>query len=165
MTAPVIRRVMDTDFEAYQALMLDAVRTHPDRFRLTESDILSELPPLGGDPDGFTLGAFVNGQLVGVISVAREKREKLRHKALLSRMYVAPDHARQGLGRQLLNLAVREARDLAGVRHITLTVLSDNQRARRMYEEVGFVAFAHEPGSVHAQGRDYDEHQMKLVLG
>lgn len=165
MNDAVIRRVLDSDFDVYQALMLACVRTHPDRFRLTEDDILAELPPIGADdPDGFTLGAFLEDKLCGVISVAREKREKLRHKALLSRMYVVEQNAGRGLGQQLLAEAVKQARGLAGVRHLNLTVLSQNLHAKRLYTKAGFVQFALEPGSVHAQDRDWDEEQMKLIL-
>lgn len=165
MSDVVIRRVLDSEFEAYQALMLGCVRAHPDRFRLTEDDVLAEIPPMGDhDPDGFTLGAFAGGKLSGVISLQREKREKLRHKALLSRMYVLKEQAGQGLGQKLLDEAIKQARAIGGVRQLNLTVISDNQQAKRLYAKAGFTSFALEPGAVHAGGRDLDEEQMKLVL-
>lgn len=160
---PIIRRVGDADFEAYQSLMLAGVRAHPDRFRLTEDDVLAELPPIGDDEGGYTLGAFDEGNLVGVISVTREKREKLRHKALLSRMYVLESHTGRGIGRQLVAEAVRLAPTLS-VRHVNLTVISGNAAARKVYADAGFVTYAKEPGSVHSLGQDRDEEQMKLVL-
>ncbi len=52
-------------------------------------------------------------------------------------MGVVPEHRRQGLGRQLVRKALREAK-LAGARELTLAVDERNFLARRLYQSLGF---------------------------
>ncbi len=85
--------------EEYVNLMVLAVERQPESFRIAVSDI-SGAPPFAVEIEGdFTLGAFGDdGKLVGVVSFAREKQEKLRHKGLIYLMYVASSSAGKGIG-------------------------------------------------------------------
>lgn len=160
----IFRRLQARDLPAYQVFMLQALRAHPDRFRLMPEDLERELPPLDDEPDGFTLVAEVEGVLAGVVSVRREPRFKCRHKALLYRMYVDAGRAGRGIGRRLLEQAITQARGIDGLRHLNLTVLADNHGARHLYRSAGFVDFANEPDAVFADGGYRNELQMKRIL-
>ncbi|MGC9128440.1 MAG: GNAT family N-acetyltransferase [Acidithiobacillus sp.] len=67
---------------------------------------------------------------------------KLRHKALLFRMFVAPKVAGRGFGNLLLQRALPWTRDIDDLRYVRLTVLERNQRARALYRSLGFLGFA-----------------------
>jgi ribosomal protein S18 acetylase RimI-like enzyme len=94
------------------------------------------------------LGAFHERQLAGVAGVSFESREKARHKATLFGMYVPYRFRRHGLGRQLVQAALVQARSRSGVKIVQLTVTHGNHAAQRLYELCGFVQFGLEPFAV-----------------
>jgi GNAT superfamily N-acetyltransferase len=98
------------------------------------------------------------------VSVERDARKKLRHKALLFRMFVHATSAGHGVGRALVHEAIAQARCIDGVRQLYLTVLDTNERAVHLYSTIGFIAFAHEPESVKIGINFVDELQMVYFL-
>jgi putative acetyltransferase len=77
-----------------------------------------------------------DGAIVGRLSLARDPHPASRHVADLGLM-VAAGHRGRGIGRALLEQAVRWARG-AGVRKLELHVFPWNERALRLYERFGF---------------------------
>jgi hypothetical protein len=64
----------------------------------------------------------------------------------------------------LLGAAVNEARGMAGVRSVLLSVTTGQQRARRLYLSVGFRPYGVEPRAMR-QGESFvDEEHMVLEL-
>jgi len=94
------------------------------------------------------LGAFHAGELAGVVGLSFEQREKVRHKAALSGTYVRPRWRGQGIGRQLVQTALKYAHDRPGVKVVQLTVTEDNTPAVALYESCGFIPFGVEPLAV-----------------
>ena len=91
------------------------------------------------DPDyGFEV-AEKGAEVVGYVKLGPLKfAAATRGEAiLLSQLYVLPDHLRAGIGRQLMDRAIAEARR-RGKDELFLTVFIDNDRARRFYERYGF---------------------------
>ena len=110
------------------------------------------------------MGAFENDALVGIVSLERNRGVKLRHKALLFRMFVAPAVAGRGVGKALLQEVLSRAQGIDDLRYIHLTVLERNQRARALYRSLGFVDFAWEPGAVRMNAHYVGEVQMMRFL-
>lgn len=80
--------------------------------------------------------AEVNGAPSGLAWVrVAEDAPAVAH---LYQMWVAPERRRQGVGRALLDAAVRWARE-AGARAVALDVTVGNSEAARLYERAGFV--------------------------
>ena len=76
-------------------------------------------------------GAFLDGALAGVVGLAREAREKNRHKASVFGMYVAAEFGRRGIGRALLRHVIAVAKREVGLEQLVLTVTQTNApRAR-----------------------------------
>lgn len=139
----------------YRALMLLAYLQHPDAF--TSSVTERETLPLSWweqrlctDPTGHevVLGVFASGTLVGAVGIARETREKTRHKATLFGMFVHEAHRIRGLGRQLVNAALDHARRQSGLRQLVLTVSANNDRAESLYASCGFERYGVEPDAI-----------------
>lgn len=151
--------------EEYVNLMVQAVERQPESFRIAVSDV-SGAPPFAVEIEGdFTLGAFGDaGELVGVVSFAREKQEKLRHKGLIYRMYVAFDSAGKGIGRALLRAAIDETRKIENLERINLTVVASNERAKNLYQSEGFVSFSLEKRAIKTGVNYFDEETMALSL-
>jgi ribosomal protein S18 acetylase RimI-like enzyme len=100
------------------------------------------------------LGAFEEGRLAGIVGLAFEPREKARHKVTLFGMYVTARVRQRGLGYKLVQAALVEAKDHAGVRLIQLTVTAGNAAAFNLYQRCGFVQYGLEPMAVRV-GEDY----------
>jgi RimJ/RimL family protein N-acetyltransferase len=140
---------------AYRALMLEAYARHPDAF--TSSPAEREALPLtwweqrlrtDAASNEVVLGAFADGALVGAAGLARETREKARHKATLFGMYVDDRLRHSGLGRLLVDAVLEHARRQSGLRQVVLTVTQGNARAEALYARCGFQTFGVEPDAV-----------------
>jgi len=87
---------------------------------------------------------FISGAESSVIVARRERRiaafaimhfgDEVAHLNLLA---VAPEHRRQGLGRQLMDWLTATAIE-AGVFRINLELRTNNEQARAFYENLGF---------------------------
>lgn len=150
-----IKRLEPSHAPDYRALMLEAFELHPDAFTSSyaERAVLplswweSRLQPKPR-PSELVLGTFRDGQLAGVGGLSFEPREKARHKATLFGMYVPSRFRRHGLGRQLVQAVLAQARSCSGVKIVQLTVTHGNHAAQNLYEQCGFVQFGLEPYAV-----------------
>ncbi len=159
-----IRKLEPDDTEAYRALWLYGITEHSTFFRIAPDDDLPMGIPTRYKPGSFTLGAFTGQKLTGIVSFERDLRSKTRHKGLISRMFIHPDAAGQGAGRELLKHLIYLANDLGDLRYLYLTVLASNTRAIHLYSSLQFREFAREPGAVLINGSYIDELQMAHQL-
>ncbi|WP_213938383.1 GNAT family N-acetyltransferase [Pseudomonas sp. dw_612] len=142
----------------YRELMLEAYDRHPQAF--TSSVRERAVMPLGWWESRLTskldvvFGAFVEGQLSGIVGLAFEPREKARHKATLFGMYVSGNVRQCGLGFELVQAALTEAQNHPGLKLIQLTVTAGNDAAFKLYQRCGFIQFGLEPLAVRV-GEDY----------
>jgi ribosomal protein S18 acetylase RimI-like enzyme len=85
--------------------------------------------------------------------------------AFIRGMYVAPDARGKGLGRHLLNSALKHASSWYGVEQVKLSVTAGNESAVHLYQSVGFVEVGRVPRALRL-GREYlDELIMLRVMG
>lgn len=156
-----IRLLNSSDEVAFEALWRFALTEQADFFRSDLSDFAKLAIPTAFTEDSFTLGAFsVEGELVGIVSLQRDIKVRLHHKALVFGMFVHPSAAGQGIGKQLIEQLVVEVKKQPAIKQLYLTVLASNTRAQRLYVSFGFKKFAHEPQSVCIKGERVDEWQM-----
>lgn len=159
-----VRTLEPGDNAVYQRLWLQGLTEQSSFFRSAPEDDPAANIPTRFTPDSFTLGAFFERELIGIVSLERDHRVKLRHRALIFRMFVRPSAAGGGVGKMLLQELMRLAQGIAGLRYTYLTVLASNQRAIGLYSSLGFKAFACEPGAVNIDGSFVDELQMACQL-
>jgi len=161
----LIRRLTPDDAESYRLLRQEALKREPFSFGSSpEDDRLRTIDLVRGtlnDPAHAVFGAFAP-ELAGAVGVRRETRVKLRHKAVLWGMYVAPPHRRLGIGRRLVEEAIRFARDEDGIAQLHLTVTERANGARELYESLGFVVWGVEPAGLRVDGADLVENHMVL---
>ena len=115
-------------------------------------------------PDDFTLGAYREGELVGMVGFFREQREKMRHKGTIWGMFVPSEEQGKGIGRALLTEAVERARLVPGLEQVGLAVVTRNRRARGLYASLGFETYGVEPNALLVEGEHLDEEFMVLRL-
>jgi len=163
-------RILDKrDAEIYRELRLKSLKENPEAF-LTTYEIEKDKPieqlqqNLVPSDNRFTLGAFINGQLIGIVTFVRESNPKVAHKGNIYAMYVSPDFRAKGIGKTLIQELIIKAKQYEGLEQINLTVISKNTAAKRLYETNGFVTYGTERNA-HKIGTQYwDEDLMALRL-
>ncbi len=132
---------------------------------MTAHDDLEAPFPTKDNEDSFTLGAYIDNDLAGVISFERDgiNREKLRHKGILFRMYISKQFRGQGIAKSLIEVVVEKAKTIPGIEQINLTVIQNNETARALYK-AGFITFGSEVNAIKWKGRYFTEDQMVLHL-
>jgi putative acetyltransferase len=98
------------------------------------------------------------GQVVGLAGLT-VGTGRLRHSGYLF-VYVATEHQGQGIGTRLLQSLLDLADQWLLLRRVELTVLTENEGAKRLYERLGFVVEGRRKMSVISQGEIKDEWLM-----
>jgi ribosomal protein S18 acetylase RimI-like enzyme len=169
-----IRRLTAADAETYHAIRARSVKEHPEAFhasfeeesaRSIEADRQRLLAKEGRDDD-LVLAAFEDGAAVGMVGVLRmyPHRRKARHKALIWGVYVAPEARRKGLGRRLMEEAIRAIARADGIELVQLGVWNGNHAARALYAGLGFETYGVEKHAIKLGDRHLDEELMVLFL-
>ncbi|MBG6076751.1 GNAT family N-acetyltransferase [Polaromonas sp. CG_9.11] len=163
-----IRSLLMADAPVYRAFRLRGLREHPDAF--TSGFDEESLRPLrdserrlAGAGSDRLWGAFVDGDMAGMVGLSRETRAHNRHKAALVGLYVADEFTGRGLGRALVDTVVQNARAW-GIEHLVLTVTEGNRPAGRLYESAGFASFGTEPDAIRVNGVSFGKQHMFLQL-
>jgi len=99
---------------------------------------------------------------MGIAGFAAQEGTKHAHKGLLWAMYVRSAARKSGLGKILVAAVLDHAR--GRVEMVQLTVVSENEAARRLYEAMGFVEYGFEKRALKHDGRYYDEVLMVKFL-
>jgi len=101
-----IRQLTDADVEIYRALRLTCLRESPHAFTNSYEEFsqrtLESIAQQFRSHENFTLGAFEDDRLVGMVGFYRESALKLRHKGYIVSMYVLPEYRSHGIARALL---------------------------------------------------------------
>ena len=170
-----IRRLQAEDAALYRPLRLRALTedpaaylTSPEEFAARSlADIAGQLTP---SETAFTLGAlagagtFAGTQLVGMATLARAGRPKLRHRADVVAVYVAPEARGQGVAAALLGELIRQARQLPGLDVLNLSVTETQLAARQLYLKLGFSFWGVQPDALRQAGAPLTELHMQLTL-
>ncbi len=166
-----IRRLVAADAAVYRGLMLEGYERHPEAFTASVEE--REPFPMtwwegrvkdGDDAEEIVVGAFDEGELIGVAGLRFVTRPKARHKANLYGMYVPATFTKRGIGQRLVMAIIDEARKRDGVRVVTLTVTEGNREAEHLYERCGFVRYGVEPFAVSVDGGFLSKVYMWLDL-
>ncbi len=164
------RLLTEQDAAVFQALRLRALQESPDAFATTSDEFrqetlasIAERLQLEGDrPERFVLGAFEEeGRLIGIVGLMRETMSKMRHKAIIWGMYVAPEGRGQGIGKQLLQELLKRCAALPGLEQVHLSVIITNEAARHLYTSTGFQVYGREPHAF-KQGEQYLDEELML---
>lgn len=164
-----IRTLTPDDASQYRELRLRALRKHPEAFATSyeeeQARSISEFAQkLAPGPEHITLGAYNEGQLVGIVTLTRPvSNPKLQHRATIAAMYVVPEARKQRLARILLNESLSIAGEW-GVSDVALAVAVGNYSARNLYASAGFVSYGIEPRCLCVDGRFFDAEWMNLRL-
>jgi RimJ/RimL family protein N-acetyltransferase len=159
----IIRPAEPADAEGLSELG-EAVGSEPEGWLVTTngwrdaSDERRYLRAIRRYPNAAVFVAEDEGHIVGRLSIARDQHPASRHVADLGLM-VAITHRRRGIGKALLEAAVKWGQD-SGVRKLELHVFPWNDAAIALYERFGFV----KEGFRHAHYRRGDEYVDAILM-
>lgn len=165
-----IHIINESDAQLYQELRLSGLKVNPEAFGSTyEREVKFSLETvverIKPTKDKFVLGAFDDsGLLVGIVTFMRENSLKTGHKGNVFGMYVAPKDRGQSLGMSLMGELIRKAKDCDGLEQINLTVVSENDSAKKLYKSVGFEVYGVERNALKFNGQYFDEDLMVLFI-
>ena len=116
-------------------------------------------------PEGsFHLGAFHDGNLIGMATFIRDTGIKERHKGRIFGVYVTPAKRGEGIGRALLVALVEKAKQDSSLEQILLAVATCQNAATQLYQHLGFQTYGMEPNALKVGSTYIDEHQMVLRI-
>lgn len=163
-----IRQLRPDDAEAYFALRLEALQINPEAFGSSyeeEKDYpLSRTQSRLSDPASYVYGAFVEKDLVGVVTLMRETKIKMSHRTNIYAVYVTPKRRGKGVAKQLLKATIEKSRDLQGIEQVYLAVVAENTAAKKVYRAFGFETYGIDRKAIKINGKYYDEELMVLYL-
>jgi RimJ/RimL family protein N-acetyltransferase len=152
-----IRRLAPSEGAAYREIRLDALRSSPEAFGSTSE--AESVRPLAHFSERLAscpvFAAFRGSEIVGMAGFWRREGIKDAHKAMLWGMYVRSNVRNMGVGRRLAEAVIGFAREHVEV--LQLSVVSENEPARRLYASLGFVEYGIERKALKQDGRYYDE--------
>ena len=106
--------------------------------------------------------AIAEDAVVGWCDVIVKPRETLSHSGTLG-LGVRAAFRGRGIGKALMEAALAGSRN-RGFTRVELTVRVDNERARRLYERVGFKLEGTCRNHIRVDGRYYDSHLMAVLF-
>lgn len=166
MNTITIKEILSSQPDQYTAFIENAIAEDGGNLLITQHDLAAEGFPTKDTADSFTLGAWAGDELAGIASFIRdgENREKLRHKGLISTMYVAKACRGMGIAKQLLTTIIQRVKTNPDIEQINLIVLNSNTKAKRLYESFGFHTYGTETNSIKWNGAYFAEDLMVLHL-
>jgi ribosomal protein S18 acetylase RimI-like enzyme len=166
MSSIEIKEILSADIAQYKMFLTAALQNDKENLLITDKDNLKAAFPTKDSNDSFTLGAYAENVLAGIVSFDRDgaDREKLRHKGVISTMYVSKEFRGQGIAKRLLEELIKRVKTIPGIEQINLIVISNNSRAKQLYVKFGFEKFGTELNSIKWEGKYYSEDLMVLRL-
>ena len=163
--APIeLRRLSPEDAALFREIRLEGLQGDPDAFgsafEVESAQPLAHFAERLGR--SIVLGAFRGPELLGVAGFAVQPGPKHAHKGLLWGMYVRPAARQIGIARRLVEAIIEKARER--VELIQLSVISENEPARRLYASLGFQEYGVERHGAKYRGKYHDDVLMAKML-
>jgi len=94
---------------------------------------LEKLPGKYGPPDGLLILALIDDKAVGCIALRKISVDVCEMK----RLYVKPKYRGHGIGRRLVEILIKEAKEL-NYDYMRLDTIPSLKKAQNLYESIGF---------------------------
>ena len=120
----------------------------PDEVNFTVEKECAILQNKAESPNEIMLTAYVNGELAGNCSLASQgDKRRMKHRCCVS-IALYEKYCNLGLGRILLSTLLELAKQ-CGYTQAELGVIEGNERAKHVYESLGFKEYGFLPNSLH----------------
>ena len=136
----IYRVLLPKESKIYREIRLVSLKTFPDSFEAKYEDSVKqeklafETEIENQSIDRFVCGAFNDEKLIGICTFAKDKKDN----GNIIQMFVKPEYQGQNIGRDLLELILKEAKNQLPKTDIFLEVAKDNLSAFHLYKKAGF---------------------------
>jgi RimJ/RimL family protein N-acetyltransferase len=157
-----IRKLKEPDFVAFSQLRLEALQNFPTGFCSSYEEekasgmLFFKTVLEQNKKENCIFGAFINNKLIGIVGIYQETQLKLKHICNIWGMYVQPTYQKRGIGKALLEVALKHAKDDLNCLLINLSVNSNNKIAIKLYESCGFKVWGTELKAIQIDEKFYD---------
>jgi ribosomal protein S18 acetylase RimI-like enzyme len=162
-----IKKLNQDDATLYQKIRLQALIENPEYYGSSYEEESRRPIEFFRDrlnqENVFTFGAFIDQDLIGVITLSLETRIKTNHIADIFGMYVDKNHRKMGIGKVLMNVAINKAKS-DKIERIRLSVTESNDPAYNMYKKLGFIEYGKETHAIKIKDTYYNFIHMNLDL-
>lgn len=164
----MIRPLTATDVHSFVEMRKQSLDNEPLAFGADPLQIIevdeARRSLLSKNDEDFILGYFDGDKLGGILGLMRNSNPKRKHKALIWGMYVDDAYRNLGVGKRLMETALAMAKQIDGLRKITLTASSSAIPANRLYTRFGFTEFGRERDAIAWEDDSIDEIHYELFL-
>lgn len=169
MTKVTIRLLEAADAPEYYRLRMEGLQNHPENFAKSveewqQREIAEVVKVLEEKDPNWTWGAFLEEEMVGIVTLARNTSEKENHKAWIRSVYVSPKARGQRLGVRLVETIIEFAETHDDLWQLFLMVVKQNDPARKLYEKMGFKVIGEAKHSLKVGEQYIDEYIMRREL-
>lgn len=160
-----IRPLTLAEVDAFRTMRLEALTLDASTFASDAGEEAAKpLSWFEGRIGEAVIGAFADGELVGMAGYTRQTSAKQRHKATLYGMYLRASHRGSGIAGKLVAAVIAHAR-AEGAETLLLASNATNKAAMRLYELAGFRQYGVEPNALkHPDGGYSDDALYVLAL-
>jgi ribosomal protein S18 acetylase RimI-like enzyme len=150
------------DVNDYQSIRLELLKNNPKSFGSSFEEestfLIDRWESRLQNKNATSFGAYSGKEIIGLCVLVENPRMKMKHKATLNSMYVKPAYRRKGISKRLLSNVFQYV-ESRNIEIITLSVVSNNIGARKLYEKLGFVEEGMEKKAI-----KYDNEYFDLIL-
>ena len=79
-------------------------------------------------------------------------------------MYVTPSKRNLGLGKVLMEEAIKKAKSIEGLEQVYLAVVSTNESAKKLYSSLGFKVFGTEKKGLRLENNIYFDVDFMILF-
>ena len=132
-------------------------------FQLTVEQEKGYIETMRENDNALMVIGVINGEIISIAQVAAPPRKRIVHNGELA-ISVKKEYWSMGIGTEIMKLLIDFAKKTGVIKNISLGVKSDNEKAIKLYEKMGFEKVGAHKNFFNINGVYYDEILMDLYL-
>lgn len=132
-------------------------------FQLTVEQEKGYIETMRENDNALMVIGVINGEIISIAQVAAPPRKRIAHNGELA-ISVKKEYWSMGIGTEIMKLLIDFAKKTGVIKNISLGVKSDNEKAIKLYEKMGFEKVGAHKNFFNINGVYYDEILMDLYL-
>ncbi|MFO8671962.1 GNAT family N-acetyltransferase [Legionella pneumophila serogroup 1] len=143
-----IRQLLDTDWEVWKNIRLEALNNSPESYASSYEEELqwTNADFQSGLSQGYVLGAFVDELLVSCAGFYILNSLKTKHRGVLWGIYTRTEYRGKGIATAVVQTLIQHAKTC--VTQLHLSCVTSNFAASAFYQKQGFRIYGTEPKSL-----------------
>jgi RimJ/RimL family protein N-acetyltransferase len=164
-----IRKLLPNESISYREIRLQCLKNYPEFFTTNYEDEKTK-DKLFFQPyieqshtSNFVIGAFHKESLIGISGFNRHDRKKTNHGGIIIQVYVKPEYQGKNIGSDMIRFTLNEAFKIAGIEQVEIGVISINEKADKIYKNLGFETYGMHKNFLKI-GNSYYDHKLMMIF-